>query len=193
MSPKKTLDVLHELTGMLVVVPDTSERLGRVADLILHPIQGRVLGLTVRTSEGKERALVADDFFIFSEVGAVLAAEGALSDLEDLSSTLSGSVRASSELVGTRVVTEEGKLLGYVSGVHLLEKRLQVVYHVTASNWQRLFNGGFFIAGDLPHAYSRDGARLIVPADTKDHYAFPSLAAAIAPRIGEMAPTGESQ
>jgi hypothetical protein len=47
---------------------------------------------------------------------------------------------------------------------------------------QRFFGGGFYIAGNVPHAYSSDGVRMIVPDDTENSRAVESLAEAIQSR-----------
>jgi hypothetical protein len=78
-------------------------------------------------------------------------------------------------MVGTNVVTEDGKLLGRVGEVHLSLETPRVTYRVAESTLQRFLGGGFYIAGDLPSAYSRDGVRMIVPPDTEERYAAESV------------------
>jgi sporulation protein YlmC with PRC-barrel domain len=191
MSDLRTLNIASELRGRAVVVPDTAEKLGEVSDLIVHPTDGRVLGLILRAAEGEERALRVDDFVIGPE--AVMAAEGALLDLGDLRDSLSGGARACGELVGVSVVTEDGKLLGRVSEIHASVKRPWIFYRVAGSALQRFLGGGFFIAGNVPHFYSREGLRLIVPADTADHCAASSLAEVLQSPKRETVKLSEAQ
>lgn len=174
-----TLNVANQLRGMLVLVPDTGEKLGEISDAIVHPTRGEMLGIALHTSSGEGRLLATDDFFIVSNKGVVIAAEDARSDLESLSRVLTGGVNACGQILGINVVTEKGKLLGRICEVYISVESAQVFYRVAASTWQRLFGGGFFMAGDVPHAYSLDGLRLIVPADTEDHYVATSLIEAI--------------
>lgn len=186
MSETRTLNVTNELVGMRVLMPkpfrelgkvsNTYKRLGEVTDAIVHPTEGRLLGLGVRTLEGNERVLLAvcphegdervlneHDFRIGAE--SVITIENALCDPKDLDTSLAGGAYACSELVGAKVVTDEGRLLGSVSEVHLLVQDRKVLYRVTESKWKRPFGGGFLMAGNAPRSYSRAGMRLIVPFD----------------------------
>ncbi len=177
MSETRTLNVAQQLKGMAVLVTTTGERLGEVTDAIIHPTEGRMLGITVRTSGGEERALATRDFFIGPD--AVMASGAVLAETEDGGGALAGGVPACRELLGTNVVTEDGKLLGRVSEVHISVEPPRVIYRVAESTLQRFFGGGFFIAADVPRTYSPDGVRLIVPTETEDRYAISSLAEAI--------------
>ena len=185
MVQEKLLSVANQLRGMPVLVPDTGEKLGEVLDALIHPTRGELLGIVLRTSSGKERLLATDDFFIVLPKGVVVAAEEARSDLESLSRLLVGGVNACGEILGIQVVTEKGKLLGRVCEVYILVDSPQVFYRIATSTWQRLFGGGFFMAGDVPHAYSLDGLRLIVPAETEEHYVATSLIGALGQLRGE--------
>jgi hypothetical protein len=40
---------------------------------------------------------------------------------------------------------------------------------------QKFLGGGFYIASDLPTAYSHDGVRIIVPAYTEERYAVTTI------------------
>jgi hypothetical protein len=79
-----------------------------VTDAIIHPTEGRMLGI---------RALATRDFYI--DLDAVMASVAALAETEDGGSILTSAVPACCELVGTNVVTEDGKLLGRVSQVRI--------------------------------------------------------------------------
>lgn len=173
MTEIREMNVDKELKGMTVLKTDTGNKMGEVNDAIVHPVEGRVLGLIIRTGEGQERAMAARDFFIGKD--AVMATAGARFVEEGGDNWLAGGVPALGEVVGTNVVTEDGKLLGRVSEVHISLEMPRVVYRVTESTLQRFLGGGFYIAGDLPSAYSRDGVRMIVPPDTEERYAAESL------------------
>lgn len=173
------LNVAGRLRGMPVLPPDTNEKLGEVWDVLVHPTEGRVLGLILHTSAGEERVLAMGDFLILSAAETVRAGGGRLTEIEKLSDGLANGVAACHELIGASVVTEAGKLLGRVCEVHIFVERPLVIYRVAASGWQRFFGSGFFMAGDVPYAYSREGTRLIVPAWTGDLEAASSLTEAI--------------
>jgi len=178
-SEVKTLNVASQLCGMPVIVPDTSERIGNVSDVIVHPTEGGMLGIVLKTMKGEEHAIAAEDCFIFSDVRAVLAAEPALFDLGGIRDAMPGGVRVCRELIGANVVTEMGELLGDVRDVHVIEEPAQTIYRITASALQRFFGGGFFLAGNVPRFFWRASARMIVPIETKTHLAAPTLDQAI--------------
>jgi sporulation protein YlmC with PRC-barrel domain len=167
------MNVDKELKGMTVLRSDTGDKMGEVSDAIVHPTEGRVMGLIVRTDEGQERALATRDFLIGKD--AVMATAGA-SFVEAASGDRpEGGVPAIGEVVGTNVVTDEGRFLGRVSEVHISLEEPRVAYRVTESTLQRFLGGGFYIPGDLPSGYSRDGVRMIVPAEIEDVYALSTV------------------
>lgn len=173
MSKVKTLNVGSDLKGMTVLASDTGEKLGEVIDAIIHPVEGRVLGLTLRTGEGERRVISSQDFFI--GVDAIMSPQGARLRTLDQTGDLAEGVEALGGIIGTNVVTEDGKLIGRVSEVHILADRPQAIYRITESSLQRFLGGGFYLPGDVPRSYSPDGVRMIVPADTEERYAVSSL------------------
>jgi uncharacterized protein YrrD len=177
MSDIKTLNVASDLKGMAALASDTGEKLGEVTDAIIDPMGGRVLGIALRTSDGERRVISARDFSIGAD--AVMAPKGSVAHTADMPGDLTGGVEAVGKLVGTNVVTEDGKLLGRVREVHILADRPQAVYRVAESTLQRFFGGGFYLSGDVPRSYSPDGVRMIVPADTEQRHAASSLTEAI--------------
>jgi len=179
----RNLNVAKELHGMTVLNAGSGEKLGEVTDALINltqgPTQGQMIGIALRTPEGEMRALATRDFFI--GVDAVMAAKEARFETLGQSEALTGGVPAH-ELVGANIVTEDGKLLGRVSEVYISTEQPQAVYHVAESTLQRFFGGGFYIAGNVPRAYSPDGVRMIVPDDTENSRAVASLAEVIQSR-----------
>ena len=169
MEDARSLNVDKELKGMTVLRINTGDKMGEISDIIIQPVEGRVIGILVRTDEGQERALATQDIFIGKD--AVMTKAGAHFVDERSGQGMEGGVPAIGEIIGTNVVTDDGNLIGRVSGVHISLDIPRAVYHVTESTLQRFLGGGFYIAGDLPIAYSEDGVRLIVPAGTEETYA----------------------
>jgi uncharacterized protein YrrD len=179
MDEVNALHVANQLIGMPVIVPGPARKLGQVADAVVHTTEGRALGLVLRSLKGEERLLRADNFFISVTSGVVLAEDELLISSESFEDSLTGGVRVRRDLIGASVVTDAGRLLGRISDVYLLEEQLLTIYRVAGSLLQNLFGGGFFLAGNAPHAWSRSGSRLIVPASTRQHRAASSLAEAV--------------
>ena len=163
------MNVEKGLKGMTVLRIDTADKMGEVSDAILHPIEGRVIGILVRTGEGPERVLATRDFFIGKDA-VMTKAEARFVD-ERSGQRMEGGVPAIGKIIGTNVVTDNGNLLGRVSEVHISLDTPHAVYCVAESTLQRFLGNGFYIAGDLPITYSEDRVRLIVPADTEERYA----------------------
>jgi sporulation protein YlmC with PRC-barrel domain len=173
MGAKITLDVEGQFRGIPVISSEGGDKLGEVLDVIVHPADGAVLGLIVRNPEGGNRVLSTTDFFIGTD--AVMVTRGAQFSGEDIVKTMSEGLYALRDIVGTNVISENGKLLGRVSEVHLLVTAPMVIYRIAGSRMQRLFGKGFFIPGDLPLSFSHDRTRMVVPASTEDRFADLSL------------------
>ncbi|MBO0857636.1 MAG: PRC-barrel domain-containing protein [Chloracidobacterium sp.] len=173
----RTLNVAKNLRGMSLLAVNTGAKLGEIRDAIIHPIEGRALGLIVRTPDNDELPLRIDDVIIGPD--AVMTSWESIAHAGDQSSAMAGGVSAIIEMIGSNVVTEDGDLLGRVSDVYIRADKPQTVYRVTESRIQNFFGGGFFLPGDMALSYSPDGARIIVPADTESRYATSSLADAL--------------
>jgi sporulation protein YlmC with PRC-barrel domain len=159
------LNFANQLKKMPVTLPETGEIVGQVRDVIIHPTEGRVLGLILQSARGETCAVTANDFFIFSRDNVVVMLECALSDQPGAWQKMADGISVCQEIIGTSIVTEKGKYIGYVSDVLITEEPLHAVYQVIESLWQKYFGRGFYISADLPHAWSRDGNRFIVRED----------------------------
>jgi sporulation protein YlmC with PRC-barrel domain len=170
MKQVSTLNTVSQLKKMPVVLPETGETVGQISDLIIHPTEGTVLGLTVQSTESVTWAVAVNDFFIFNRNNVVVVLESALSSQTDALEKMAGGISVFREAIGARIVTDKGKYLGYVGDVLLTEEPLVAVYQVLESHWQKYFGRGFYILADLPYAWSREGTRFIVREDEVMHH-----------------------
>lgn len=171
MLEKRILNVEKDLKGMAVLRTD-GRKMGEVRDAVVHPIEGKMLGVVVRTPEGKDQILISSNFFI--GVDAIMA--DAKARFEEIPSPhLEGGVAALEGLVGINLITEAGRLVGRINEGYVSTKQPYIVYRVVESTLQKFLGGGFFIPGDVVVAYSGDGARMIVPANLEDQFAASSL------------------
>jgi sporulation protein YlmC with PRC-barrel domain len=166
MSPDGRLNLEDELVGRSVFLNRTSTRLGKISDALVNPTKGTVIALSFRTADDQERWLAAGDFCIGPY--AVLASENDSCDQKDFPQCQPVAAYACRELIGAKVVTDEGKLLGHVSEVQISAEDSKVFYRVVHSRIEQILSGGFLMAGDVPRAYFRAGLRLIVPANLED-------------------------
>ncbi len=168
MADKKTLRI-EEFQGMAVLDSETGAKLGEVADVIVHPTEGRVLGITIKDTGGDVMALGVHEILIGAD--AVMAQGAATLEKWMPGTNVAETALASGEVIGTNIVTEDGRLIGKVNDVYISTETPRTFYRVAGSALQRFLGGGFFIPGDLPHAISSDGIRMIVPADTEEQAA----------------------
>ncbi len=159
------LNSVSQLKKMPVALPESGEIVGQITDVIIHPTEGTVLGLTLQSTAGVTYAVAADDFFIFNKNNIVVVFESALSSQPDSRKKMASGISMCQEVIGASIVTENGKYIGYVSDVWIMEEPLRAVYQVLKSLWQKFFGSGFYIPAELPYAWSRDGTRFIVRDD----------------------------
>ena len=173
LSEVNTLNVARELKGMEILSPVTGEKIGEATDALIHPTEGRFIGIVLRTPGGETMTLAATD----SEIrgGLIRAGKDALLQSGEGGRMTEGAYR-SRDVIGAFVITDKGKLLGRVSEVHVSTETQRTYYRVARSDLQRMMGGGFFMPGDVPHSYFHRNCRLIVPADAQDRYATKSPA-----------------
>ncbi len=181
---------VEELRGMTVLNSETGGKLGEVTDVIVHPTEGRVLGITLRNSVGEVMALAAHEMFI--GVDAVMTQGATSLEAWSSESKLADGALASHDMIGTNIVTEDGRLIGQVSDIYISTETPRTFYQVAGSTLQRFLGGGFFLPGDLPRVYSTDGARMIVPPDAEHAYAASSIEEILNRPLPPASPAGDA-
>jgi sporulation protein YlmC with PRC-barrel domain len=165
MKQVNNMNPVSQLKKMPAVLPETGELVGQISDVIIHPTEGIVLGLILQSTKGLTCAVAAQDFFIFNRNNVVAVLQSAISDQTSAWEKMAHGISVCHEAIGTKIVTENGKYIGYVSDVVIVEEPLRVVYQVIESFWQKYFGRELYISADLPFAWSRDGTRFIVRED----------------------------
>jgi uncharacterized protein YrrD len=187
MGEMRVIDVGSVLRGMAVLVTDTGERLGEVEDVLVHPTLGVVLAVLVRHADGELRTLGVSQCSIGAD--AVMASLGGATGRPADDAARQDGVLALRDLVGSNVVTDQGKLLGRVSEVLVSSERPVVAYRVTDSALQRLVGRGMSLPGCAAEAYSADGTRMIVSAGAEAEFAGASVSDAL--EVAERVLLGE--
>ena len=175
---RKMLKRLDEIQGMAVLDSTSGTRIGEVADMIVSPAEGAVAGMILRDGNNALRSLAVEEIHIGAD--AVMAGRAGELDDATRAESLEGGVPADGELIGTRIVSEDGTLLGEITGVYISLEKPRICYRVTASAISRMFGGGFYISGNLPRAYTRTEKRMIVPTGTEERFALKSAEEALA-------------
>jgi len=153
------------LTGMPVLSLATGNKLGRVVDVRIDPINGIVRGLMLETGDGVAADLPYDRIYSIGR-DAVMASEDGIV----LAPSDEGTVnRRAKDLLGAKVVMESGQVLGEIADVLVtLNPPPTVLYEVRRSVLDRLLGRTFFIPASVGYALSDDAARLVVPDLTAD-------------------------
>lgn len=157
---------IDKLIGMTVLSRVTGNKLGQVHDCILDPSSGELRGLGVRTPDGGIRVMEHSEIFSFGKDAVMARGDEAVVELDG--SPLGNLPRARQDIMGSRVVTEGGELLGDVANifVHVAEPPL-VIYEVRESVLDKLLGRSLFIPASLARALSSDAERIIVPDDAR--------------------------
>lgn len=160
----------RSLTKTEVLSSKSGERLGRVADILISPDQGRIIGLVVGRGNGRQGGWLARDFEFRN--GALMVSKEALTPFDEDADRYINEGKAVSvidEVIGARVVTTQGTLLGRVSEAGLSNDGSLAIFRISKSFFQNLFRRGVLIRSDAPKSYLKDGtgsgARLIVPSE----------------------------
>jgi uncharacterized protein YrrD len=178
---------IERLIGRAVVSLETANTLGRVADLLADPLSGQLAGFSVQRVDQSYALASILDVQGIGPAAVMLDGEHSLVLVD--ASPLKTLPQAKQSLIGVKVMTEQGLLLGEISNLYLcIDHRPAFIYEVRSSLFDKLLGRAFYFAASLGRAFSADGTSLIVTADPErlDH----SLAAAIerlpGPRISSL-------
>jgi uncharacterized protein YrrD len=167
---------IEKLIGRPVVSLETANTLGRVADLLADPLSGQLAGFSVQRVDQSYALVSILDVQGIGPAAVMLEGDHSLVLVD--ASPLQTLPRAKQNLIGVKIITEQGLLLGEISNLYLcIDHRPAFIYEVRSSLFDKLLGRAFYFAASLGRAFSGDGTSLIVTADpeTLDH----SLAAAI--------------
>ena len=153
--------------GMTILSRSTGNRLGTVGDLCIDPVNGLLLGLTIALAENGAALLAYDDIYSFGRDAIMAETDESVRPLGDESSV--DLPQAREHLIGTKIITENGKLLGQIRNVFVtLQPPPFVIYEIRESIFDKLLGREIFILASTGHALSSDGERLVVPEGTAE-------------------------
>jgi uncharacterized protein YrrD len=155
------------LSGKMILSLRTGNKLGVLEDLFIDPINGVVLGITVTGPNGEKLGLRYDDIYSFGHDAVMAVSEEPLKPLEEMD--LASFPRAAG-LIGTKILTVSGNMLGQIRNVFVtLQPPPVVVYSVGESMLDRLLGREFYILASAGNALSDDTERLVVPDATAEN------------------------
>lgn len=180
MNERRDVAPVSELNGKTVLSLATGNQIGQVTDVLIDPISGVLLGLILSATAGGEAGLPIEKVYNIGRDAIMAISEDSLVAPES-GELIPG--EPVSRLVGTKIITDSGEVLGQISDVFaVLKPPPRIFYEVQQSLLDRLLGRAFFIPASLGHALSDDFARLVVPDITVD-IANPDLLELVEQRI----------
>jgi uncharacterized protein YrrD len=154
---------ISALTGKSVLSLATGNKLGQVDDLFIDAVNGIPIGLTVTTPDRNIAELDYDEIHSFGH-DAIMAASDA--SIANVTETPFGRHPHARQLIGTKIITEGGNLLGEISNIFVTLNQPLVVYAIRETMLDKLLGRELFILASAGYALSNDAERLVVPNDT---------------------------
>jgi uncharacterized protein YrrD len=158
---------VDSFVGRTVLARATANKLGQLHDLIINPVDGLLAGISVRVTDGSLHSVETSE--IYSIGPDAVMVNNDRSGLPTESSPLKALPLVMNRLVGAEVITEGGKVLGQVANVYVnLTEEPVLLYEVRSSLLDKLLGHALFFPASQGHAFSIDGARLVVENDTAE-------------------------
>lgn len=166
MTPTGQINPIAILIGKSILSRSTANKLGQIYDLVVDPVKGELSGLAVRMPDESIRLIDYREIFSFGPDAVMIKSdESAVPAQESPLKTLP----LAKNLIGAKVITESGKLLGQIAGIyiHLAETSL-LVYEVRSSLLDKLLGHSLYFPASQGCALSGVDARLVVTDDTAE-------------------------
>src|SRR5687768_848067 len=161
MSDLTDVSPISGLTGMTVLSLASGNKLGTIVDLFIDPINGELLGVTLSLKDGRLAGLTLGEIHSFGRDAVMAETDQSVALLD--AGVLTGGQLAS-KLIGTKIITESGDVLGHITDIFVtLKPPPRIIYEARQSILDKLLGREFFVPASLGHALSDDAARLVVP------------------------------
>src|SRR5687767_14638569 len=166
MSDLTDVSPISLFTGMTVLSLATGNKLGTIVDLFIDPINGVLLGVSLSLKDGGLAGLAQGDIYSFGRDAVMVQTDQCIAPL-DTGVLTSG--QPASKLIGTKIITESGDLLGHITNIFVtLKPPPRILYEARQSILDKLLGREFFVPAAVGHALSDDAARLVVPDVTTE-------------------------
>src|SRR5688500_5908275 len=155
------------LTGRVVLSRATGNKLGQTHDIIIAPAKGDIIGLSIRMPDDSLRLVDYLDVSSFGPDAVMVKSDDSAVPVQD--SPIKHLPLAKNNLIGVKVVTEDGKLLGQIANIYMhLAETLVLIYEVRSSILDKLLGHALFFPASMGRALSEDATRLIVGNDVPE-------------------------
>jgi uncharacterized protein YrrD len=171
MKQNQTVGFESGIKGMPVLDAKIGDKIGIVSDLIIDPVEGKLLGIALTRPDKEIRSIKTGDLHIGDDaVMSIGSTPAALDYFGDFAGGI-----AATEIMEAKLVSNDGKLIGKIQEIYLALYDLTIYYKVAESSFQQIFGKGFYLSAKAPLAYSRNDKRFIVPADIQKQHAKKNL------------------
>jgi len=168
MSERTDVLPVSGLVGRSVLSLATGNKLGVVSDVFLDALNGEILGFAINAPDGTTKALSFVSVHSFGHDAIMAASDEAVVPASENVFAGHPNVR---DLIGTKVISETGSLIGQIAGVFVTGESPAVFYEIRESLLDALLGRRHFIPASAGHALSDDKERLIVPNEAAENAA----------------------
>lgn len=154
---------IDKIIGMTVLSRTSGNKLGEVYDLYVDPSQGVLRGVTIKAPNGKLGGIDYQNVYSFGTDAVMVNDESQVTVLSD--EWVAQHPHAKKHLVGTRVISEGGSILGEIGNLYVrLTQPPAVIYELRGGSvWDNLMGRGMYIYAANAAAISSNAERIIVP------------------------------
>ena len=160
---------IEQLIGRPVLSLETANKLGHVADLLTDPLSGQLAGFSVQRLDESYALISTLDVHDIGPDAIIVERDQSLAPGDD--SSLKTLPKAKDNLIGVKVITEHGQLLGNISNLYLcVDKRPVFIYEVRSWLFDKLLGRAVYFGASLGCAFSEDGTALVVTGGPENMY-----------------------
>lgn len=164
---------IDKIIGMPVLSRATGNKLGEVYDLYIDPVQGILMGITIKAPNGRLGGIDFRNVYSFGKDAVMTNDESHITVLTD--EWVDQHPHAKKHLIGTNIMTDGGNHLGEIGNIFVrLASPPAVIYEMRGSMWDSLLGKGMFFYAANAGALSSNAERIIVPNSVVGN-AAPSL------------------
>jgi uncharacterized protein YrrD len=161
------VEKIEQIMGRAIISLETANKLGHVADLIVDPVSGQLAGFSVQGLDESFALVSTPDVHDIGPDAIIVERDGSLVPGDD--SPVKTLPRAKENLIGVKVITEHGQVLGNISSLFLcLDKTPSFIYEVRSSLLDKLLGRAFYFAASLGCAFSDDQTALVITGGPED-------------------------
>jgi uncharacterized protein YrrD len=157
---------INNVIGRAVLSVETANKLGIVHDLVIDPLKGQLVGISVHTLDQRQVLVSQREIESIGPDAVMLKSEQSLVSAHP--SPVQALPLAKNHLIGVKVVSEGGRLLGEIANIYIhLAETSVFIYEVRSSIFDKLLGHALYLPASTTCAFSEDATRLIVSGDVE--------------------------